>query len=1078
MKPQAKFQTKLTEQQWVKLYTIYKLQRANQGFTLVTAILLGIGLFGLLIAYFAVSKVQSVTTTSSKDSSTGFYVAETGLNMRAKSIIDVFEANNGRGRPTGIPPASIAACTDIDTTNNGSGNFACVNYNISPNITDLTATQQQAALTDKVGRVAATYMVDTTRYTGTGANQTVELTQIPPDEPFAGLNAQQFTYQLNSVARKMTDTPQTEAVLTMDLKSRVVPMFQFAAFYNNDLEILPGPSMTLSGPVHTNSDLYLGADNTLTVQGAVTVVGRRGANNAVVGGIYNSRKNNGATYPDGRVRINNAANNPINLLSGAGFAAPLNTILNTLANTPTIRTTWGNRISIGINRLTLPSPGLLSNVGDYYCNGDLRISYTPNLAVPMEISRVDQTTRSSACPDPDTATPPATNGATSNALLEGPRRSLLQPVLGDTTVSAAKGTVAPDPSATTNPTWGALTSAQQTQVNNLNVAQKAALIANLRTAISSGINSIPLSYMEGINIKQTNLTSIPRIEPSSANTANPTLAGVDSSLFAATDTFSASSGGGTIDTTLRGANFTSWSTTNKGTLKAALRALSPNAFYQLILRDLNATQKGEIVRALQTAILSQSNPIAFSLTNDALNRSGLAALDTVYSGGDTYSSATASTSTIYLDRLMVLTSFSSFTDDTQKTAVKTALRSLTPAQIAALGGRAWFPAAFMDVGSSNPTAYYNDREAEDMRLLQVNLRSLTIWNRDGVYLNYNSGAVTDTFTTQITNITSNTLASGNQLLFTLAPADSGAPDNSFQRLGYAGTDATDGGYVVHMTIDSGTYTTAAGTTTTPGNSPYGFVLSQGNDLFGLSSTTTTPDATGITFASDQAIYLQGDFNNFNKQPAATLSDTLNVLSNACTTADIRISKASGINCNRLGSTLTQAATSTNTTLRVLNVSNFAVNDQVTVGNDSTSNTITAIDAANSTITLSSMLGTNQVVGSPVVKKSDATGTTINAAFLAGTDITGTGSYNGGLENYPRFNEDWGGQTLTYRGSFVSLGTPLKVTGTWNTQNAGNYDPPSRNWGYDVSFNNADNLPPLDPRFVYLKQDTFVRSFEQ
>ncbi len=44
----------------------------------------------------------------------------------------------------------------------------------------------------------------------------------------------------------------------MQFKSRLIPMFQFAAFYNKDLEILPGPAMTLDGPVHTNGDLYVG----------------------------------------------------------------------------------------------------------------------------------------------------------------------------------------------------------------------------------------------------------------------------------------------------------------------------------------------------------------------------------------------------------------------------------------------------------------------------------------------------------------------------------------------------------------------------------------------------------------------------------------------------------------------------------------------------------------------------------------------------------------------------------------------------------------------------------------------------
>jgi len=79
-----------------------------------------------------------------------------------------------------------------------------------------------------------------------------------------------------------------------------------------------------------------------------------------------------------------------------------------------------------------------------------------------------------------------------------------------------------------------------------------------------------------------------------------------------------------------------------------------------------------------------------------------------------------------------------------------------------------------------------------------------------------------------------------------------------------------------------------------------------------------------------------------------------------------------------------------------------------------------------------------------------------------------------LENYPRFHEDWSGKTMVYRGSFVSLNKPRHVTGAWATQS---YSPPARDWNYDTSFNNAANLPPITPRFVYLRQQLFLRDYE-
>ncbi|WP_288481214.1 hypothetical protein [uncultured Deinococcus sp.] len=131
------------------------------------------------------------------------------------------------------------------------------------------------------------------------------------------------------------------------------------------------------------------------------------------------------------------------------------------------------------------------------------------------------------------------------------------------------------------------------------------------------------------------------------------------------------------------------------------------------------------------------------------------------------------------------------------------------------------------------------------------------------------------------------------------------------------------------------------------------------------------------------------------------------------------------------------------------------------------------DAINvtSTAALSSMpLEVDQV---PVASE-----TTVNAAFLSGVDDTpSTGTnrsgYNGGLENYPRFHENWAGKNFNYQGSFVSLGNSLHTDGQ---QSKARYSPPNRNWGFDESFLDASKLPPLTPRFVYLRQLNFARSY--
>ena len=94
---------------------------------------------------------------------------------------------------------------------------------------------------------------------------------------------------------------------------------------------------------------------------------------------------------------------------------------------------------------------------------------------------------------------------------------------------------------------------------------------------------------------------------------------------------------------------------------------------------------------------------------------------------------------------------------------------------------------------------------------------------------------------------------------------------------------------------------------------------------------------------------------------------------------------------------------------------------------------------------------------------------------APADRTAPG-FNGGLLHFPRLHEHWSGRTLLYRGSFVSLSPPQHVDGALDLS-GGQFSNPNRDWDYDTDFEDALLLPPLPPRFIYLRQELFVRHFE-
>jgi len=94
----------------------------------------------------------------------------------------------------------------------------------------------------------------------------------------------------------------------------------------------------------------------------------------------------------------------------------------------------------------------------------------------------------------------------------------------------------------------------------------------------------------------------------------------------------------------------------------------------------------------------------------------------------------------------------------------------------------------------------------------------------------------------------------------------------------------------------------------------------------------------------------------------------------------------------------------------------------------------------------------------------ASHTTVNAAFLAGIVETGNGYYSGGVENFPRFLENWSSRTFTYNGSMIVLYRSQYATAPWRGTGTGPdiYNAPNRNWYFDRNFMDPARLPPLTP----------------
>ena len=123
---------------------------------------------------------------------------------------------------------------------------------------------------------------------------------------FKGLKGVTRSIEISAnVASK--DYPNLKVSLRQQVEAQLIPIFQFAIFYNNDLEIQPGPEMTVIGPVHSNKNIYLGAGKSLDFDATVTSAGN----------IYHSRKD-GSASGGGAVRIKDSTGNYQEMNNGDG----------------------------------------------------------------------------------------------------------------------------------------------------------------------------------------------------------------------------------------------------------------------------------------------------------------------------------------------------------------------------------------------------------------------------------------------------------------------------------------------------------------------------------------------------------------------------------------------------------------------------------------------------------------------------------------------------------------------------------------------------------------------------------------
>jgi hypothetical protein len=225
---------------------------------------------------------------------------------------------------------------------------------------------------------------------------------------------------------------------------------------------------------------------------------------------------------------------------------------------------------------------------------------------------------------------------------------------------------------------------------------------------------------------------------------------------------------------------------------------------------------------------------------------------------------------------------------------------------------------------------------------------------------------------------------------------------------------------------------------------------------------------GLTIASDQAVFIAGDYNTPENQDhhvaSAIVADSIHVLSEAVCDLD----PDDGVinKCNE------------DTDVDVVNGlrwpryyrldGEFAVEDA-------------RRRAANTSVRTAFVTGTPSAGGG----EGEAYRDQMFDAWAP--DLPARPWASGGVMNVINFHENWNRTIFDYTGSIVSLwehqhyDAPFLVPGIFRCKGldrASPYEAPDRRWKWDDTFGAPEGLPPLTPMLTYVQQEVFEKAYEQ
>jgi hypothetical protein len=228
---------------------------------MVTSLLVMMLMSALLVGFTAVVMSDQRYRFIDRDRNQAFYGASAGVEKLTADLGNLFL---GHVAPTATQVTALTQTTSKPVIEDVTFNAPMAAATIP------TSTLTKCVSPNAIASVGANGY--TIRYCAApNGNPTTTTTSPIKTGPYEGLIALQMPYQIDVSARTKSGG---DVHLVRSMEAVAIPVFQFGIFSDVDLSFFAGPNFNFGGRVHTNGNLFLseGSGSTLTLSDKVTAV--------------------------------------------------------------------------------------------------------------------------------------------------------------------------------------------------------------------------------------------------------------------------------------------------------------------------------------------------------------------------------------------------------------------------------------------------------------------------------------------------------------------------------------------------------------------------------------------------------------------------------------------------------------------------------------------------------------------------------------------------------------------------------------------------------------------------------------